>query len=175
MKTLFVSVIAVCLIAASAAFAAGLTDSDYRYLQDHWGLKRDGEVAKNFTAQEQTKLHDLINDSLNSGRPNAIEIQVGDYLFQVETCYEWIASHPASQPCPNARNNSPGKLVADRNCHSCHLTGTADAPSFFQIARKGTWTEADLREALISGHRMSPLTLSDRELHELADYIASLK
>lgn len=175
MKILSLLAAAGFLLVATAAFAAGLSDSDYGYLKDHWGLKRDGDVAKNLTATEQAKLHDLINDPLNKDKPNAIEIQVGDYLFQIETCYDRVATHPGNQPCPNAQNSSPGKLVADRNCHSCHLIGTAEAPSFFQIARKGTWTEADLREALISGHRMSPLTLSDRELHDLAAYIASLK
>lgn len=165
------------LLAAGSAFAADLTADDYVYLKAHWGLERDGYVAKTFSGEEQAELHELINDPLYKDYPSTIENQVADYLFQIESCFTWVESHSSSQPCPQAANAAalPGKRVADRSCNPCHLTGTADAPSFFKLAQQGGWTEQRLAEAAASGHRMSPITLSKSEFHDLADYIASLK
>jgi hypothetical protein len=162
------------LIAAVAASAADLTSSDYAYLANHWGLKQDGAVVRNLTVDQQARLHVLIDDSDYRDRPQTIENQVGDYIFKVETCSDWDQSRG---PCPNAPSSKdpPGTQIADRSCASCHLVGTASAPSFFKLARSGGWTADRLGAALRAGHEMSPVTLSDAELIALADYIASLK
>jgi hypothetical protein len=165
--------LALTMLTAAAAFAAGLTDADLTYLHDHWGLKRDGTVVKNLTAAEQVELDSLINDPIFRGRWHSIENQVGDYLFKIETCTDWSGAGP----CPNAPgpNDPPGRRIADRNCISCHLVGTAVAPSYFRLSKSGGWTAARLGDALASGHYMSPITLSEAELHDLANYIASFK
>jgi cytochrome c553 len=165
------------LLVADSAFAAGLTADDYVYLKVHWGLQRGGEVARTFSSEEQAQLHKLINDPLYRDNPSAIENHVGDYLFQIESCFTWVEAHSNNEPCPQAANAdiTPGKRVADRSCNACHLTGTAEAPSFFHLAQQGGWTEQRLAEAAASGHRMSPILLSKAEFHDLADYIASLK
>lgn len=171
------SVVVIALLAAVSVFAATLTDNDYRYLRAHWGLDRNGEVAKALTAAEQAKLHELINDPSYRDNPQAIENHVGDYLFKIETCFTWVESHPSSEPCPRAADIGalPGKKVADRYCNACHLTGTAEARSFFRLSEQGGWTERRLAAVVASGHYMSPITLSESELGELAAYIASLK
>ena len=164
------------ILVGVSAFAAGLTDADYGYLLDHWGMRKDGTVAKNLTAGEQAKLHELINDPANKAYPGTIENQVADFLFRIETCYNWIEERRPG-PCPNAPSaaDPPGKRVAQRSCNSCHLVGSAEAPSFFQLARSGGWTAQRLGTVVRAGHYMSPITLSDAELTELADYIASLR
>jgi hypothetical protein len=172
MKLVALSIAAV-ILAAAAAFAAGLTDADRAYLREHWGVKQDGTVVRNLTAAEQAELHRLINDPAFRDRPQSIENQVGDYLFKIETCSDWAGFGP----CPNAPslNDPPGKRIADRECVSCHLVGTAEAPSFFRLSQAGGWTAARLGAALAAGHHMSPISLSETDLKNLADYIASLK
>jgi len=160
-------------ILSTAALAGGMTNADHAYLREHWGLKQDGTVVKNLTDAEQAELHRLINDPEYRDRPNTIENQVGDYLFKIEICANWSGAGP----CPNAptRNDLPGRWIADRNCVPCHLVGTAYAPSFFRLSKAGGWTASRLGATLASGHHMSPITLSETELQELAEYIASLK
>lgn len=164
---------AAALLAVTTAFAAEFTDRDYAYLRNHWGLRRDGIVVKNLTSDEKAKLHGLINDPTFRDNPQGIENQVGAYLFQIETC----ADRPDSEPCPNAPgpNDLPGKQVAYRFCISCHLVGDASVPSFFRMAQSGRWTAERLGAALRTGHEMSPITLSDSDLRDLAAYIASLR
>ena len=177
MKSLGSLVIVVVLLAAASAFAGGLTERDYDYLKTHWGLERNGDVAKFMTDQDQAQLHGLINDPAYRGNSQAIENHVGDYLFKIESCYNWVEIHPNSQPCPLAANVgvTPGKIVADRSCNMCHLVGSSITPSFFKLSRQGGWTEDRLAAAVKAGHQMSPITLSASELHDLAAYIASLK
>ena len=165
--------LAAALLTAMTAFAADFTESDYAYLRNHWGLKRDDTVVKNLTATERAELHRLINDPTFRDNPAAIENQVGSYLLKVEICFD----RPSSRPCPNdpGPNDLPGKSVAYRSCISCHLVGDTGVPSFFRMAQSGRWSAERLSAALRSGHEMSPITLSDSELRDLAAYIASLK
>jgi len=171
MRTISLSLAALLLV-ATTAFAAGFTDSDVAYLRDHWGLKRTDPAVANMAPDQMAKLHALINDPTYRDRPQAVENHVGDYLFQIEICFD----RPSAVPCPNApRPNEPGKQIAWRSCISCHLVGSAEAPSFFKMAQSGHWTSERLATALRTGHQMSPITLSDTELQELASYIASQK
>jgi len=165
--------VAAAMLSIATAFAAGFTDGDFAYLRNHWGLKRGDTVVKNLTDEEKSELHRLINDPVFRNNPQSRENEVGAYLFKIETC----ADRPASQPCANAPGpgDLPGKRVAYRSCASCHLVGYADVPSFFKMARSGRWSAARIGAALRSGHEMSPITLSDDELRDLAAYIASLR
>lgn len=172
MKVAGLSVVAGLIIAAMA-FAADFTETDYAYLRNHWGLKREDSVVKNLTAAEKTELHRLINDPTFRDNPQGTENQVGSYLFKVEICFD----RPNSEPCPNdpRPNDLPGKIIAYRSCISCHLVGDSGVPSFFRMAQSGRWTAERLGAALKSGHEMSPITLSESDLRDLADYIASLR
>jgi len=174
MKIAIAFVLAALLLNAPSAFASEMTDADYRYLQTHRGVHRDGSIVQTMTADDRSHLHALINDPDYGDRPQTVENQVGDYLFLVETCANCPLSDP--RPCPNApKSGDPsGKQVADRACLPCHLVGTVVAPSFFKLAKQGGWSAARLDAALRGGHHMSPITLSMQELNELSNYIASL-
>ena len=165
--------LAAAMLAGSMAFAADFTNGDYAYLRGHWGLKRSDTVVKNLTIEEKTKLDRLINDPAFRDNPQGRENEIGEYLFQIETCVD----RSASRPCSNAPgpNDLPGKRIAYDSCISCHLVGYSGIPSLFRMAQSGQWTAERLAKALRSGHSMSPITLSDSELHDLAAYIASLR
>jgi cytochrome c5 len=177
MRPVMIAVIVALSVFAGSAMATDLTARDFTYLKAHWGLGRDSPVARAMSPAQRARLHDLINDPGFKGYPLTIEHNVADYLFQIETCFDWVASHSAAEPCPVAAAlpRSPGRTVADQYCNACHLTGTANAPSFFQLAKEGGWTEQRLAAAIAHGHRMSPISLSPAELQALAAYIVSLR
>ncbi len=168
----------IAIIAAGAAHAAGLTQRDYRYLQDGYGLTADSEMIKDLAVEEQAKLHDLINDPSLKDYPHTIDHNVADFLFTVHMreCNVWSSSHGEPE-CPPATDASaePGKEIADRQCNACHLFGTMDAPSFLQLAREGKLSEQSLADALDHGHKMSPITMQPTQVRDLMIYIRSLK
>ena len=169
---------AIMTILAAAALAAGLAPPDQRYLLDKFGLASDSEVLKDLTADEQTKLHNLINDPLLKEYPFTRDDNVADFLFaaHMRECSVWASTHgePACPPTADAQAE-PGKEIADRQCNACHLFGTMDAPSFVALARAGKLSEQGLADALAHGHRMSPIRLESRQIAALLTYIRSLK
>ena len=166
------------LVATAAASAAGLGESDYRYLQAGFGIHKDGFTLSNIAAEDAARLHELITDPAFRDYPKSRERSVGDYLFNVElrTCQSWQLAH-AGATCPEVSDArlQPGWEVAERNCIACHLTGTTAAPSFFRLAQSGAVDEKRLATALAGGHQMSPITLSAEQLRDLALYINSLR
>lgn len=166
------------LAATAAASAAGLVDSDYRYLQAGFGVHKDSFTLRNITAEDAARLHQLITDPVFKDYPKSRERSVGDYLFNVElrTCQSWQLAH-AGATCPEVTDArlQPGWEIAERNCIACHLTGTTAAPSFFRLAQAGAVDDKRLGTALAGGHQMSPITLSAEQLRDLALYINSLR
>jgi hypothetical protein len=166
------------LLTPSVAVAAGLTDFDYRYLKAEFGLARESFTLSNVSAEDAAKLHQLINDPKAKADPRRRNLNVADYLFDVEmrTCQAWELAH-STHPCPQVSDErlKPGWAIAERSCIACHLTGTTAAPSFFKLAQSGTIDEARLAAALKSGHQMSPITLAPQQLQDLARYINSLR
>ncbi len=168
----------VVLVVAPAALAAPLTDSDNRYLEDRYGLAPDGETMKGLSADEQARLHDLIEDPTLKEYPNTRDQNVADFLLSahLRECSVWWLSHGGPE-CPPTSDASaePGKEIADRRCNSCHLFGLPGAPSFRTLARAGKLDERGLADALDHGHAMSPISLQPEEIKELMAYIRSLK
>jgi hypothetical protein len=163
------------MLLTGTAHPADLTDSDYRYLADKYGLKREGNFLQNLGGDEKARLHATIDDPLYRATPIGRDSNVADVLFQLElrTC-DGKPKTP-DEVCPQQAGALPGQKVAQDHCFACHLTGTGEARSFYKLSQDGTWNEERLDAALASGHRMSPITLSPDELHRLADYIRSLK
>ena len=169
----------VLLTAAPAlAAAAGLTDPDYRYLKKEFGLARDSFTLTNIAGEDAARLHALINDPDAKEFPQRRDLNVADYLFDVEmrTCQAWQLAH-AARSCPQVTDArlKPGWEIAERNCIACHLTGTTDAPSFYKLAQSGPVDGRRLAAALQSGHQMSPISLGSEALQQLALYINSLR
>lgn len=177
MRSAVVLATVLALLTAGTAFGAELTDDDYLYLKTEFGLDRDGFVLKNASAEDQSWLHDLINDPAFKGRSPSRNINVGTYVFnvQMQTCQRWELAHPGEQ-CPVVADEraKPGWTIADSQCNACHLAGTTSAPSFFKLAKRNAWDEGRLADALKSGHAMSPITLTPQQLRDLAVYINSL-
>jgi len=169
----------VLLLAATApALAAGLGESDYRYLQAGFGFRKDGFTLSNIAPEDAARLHELIADPAFNDRPKSRALTVGDYLFgaAMRACQNWQLSH-AGAACPEVTDPRlrPGWEIAERNCIACHLTGTTVAPSFFAMAQSGAVDDKRFAAALAAGHQMSPITLSAEQLRDLALYVNSLR
>lgn len=165
--------------ALASASAAGLTDGDYGYLQETYGIGRESAGIAGLGPGEAARLHELINEAAFKAHPLIRDDNVARYLYEVETCATWQPTHPG-EACPRVFHSpnpavQHGYAIADRSCHACHLTGTTSAPSFYKLSRMGGWSEARLAEAISHGHAMSPITLQADEIRDLAAYIASLK
>ncbi len=165
--------------AIATAGAAGLTDGDYGYLRENYGIGKASWGIAGLQADEAARLHALINDPTFTARPLIRDDNVARYLYDVETCGTWQPTRPGDA-CPRVFHSASaaaehGYAIAERNCHACHLTGTTAAPSFYKLSRRGGWDEAHLAEAIGHGHAMSPITLQPDEIRALAAYIAALK
>lgn len=168
----------VTLVVASAALAAPLTASDNRYLEDRYGLAPDSDTMKGLSADEQARLHDLINDPTLKAYPYTRDENVADFLLSahLRECSAWWLAHGGPECPPTADASAePGKEIADRRCNSCHLFGLPEAPSFRTLAKEGKLDERSLADALAHGHAMSPISLQPQEIKDLMTYIRSLK
>jgi len=169
---------AITVVAESAVLAATLTGNDYRFLENEYGLRSDSETIRDLSADEQAKLHDLINDSTWKAYPLVRNENVAEFLYHahLRECYVWSLAHTTPE-CPPTSDASaePGKEIADRQCNTCHLFGAVDAPSFFKLAEEGKPNEQSLVDALNHGHQMSPITLQPAQIRDLIVYIRSLK
>jgi hypothetical protein len=172
---LFILALAATIAIGTAAFAAGLDDGDYRYLLDRYGLAQDGAALKTLTADQQTQLHDVIDDPTLAQRPETRDANVDDFVFGLETCALW----QGTSPCPvsdRVVGASDGKRAADRYCNMCHLVGTPAAPSFYLMAQKQSVTADGLGKAVDTAHTTAMITRpSPGELAAIADYINGLK
>jgi len=143
-----------------------------------FGLAQDSFTLSNVGAEDAAKLHQLINEAKAKADFKRRNLDVADYLFDVEmrTCQAWEVAH-STHPCPQVSDQrlKPGWEIAEQNCVACHLTGTTTAPSFFKLAQSGKIDEAQLASTLKSGHQMSPITLAPQQLQDLARYINSLR
>ncbi len=170
--------VAAVMMAASAALAATLSDSDNRYLRDEFGVALGSDMVKDLSADEQARLHAIINDPSFKPYPQSQAYNVGNFLFGVymRRCSVWALSHtgPECPPITDA-GAEPGKEIADRQCNACHLVGTMDVPSFYKLVKEGKLNEQELTAALDHGHMMSRINLSPAQLSELMVYFRSLK
>ena len=164
------------LIAASAAFADGLTPEDYKYLQATLGLTPQSAAIAELTPNEQQALHSAI-DELKT-YPEGRDRQVRRYLALVypRECKRWAEAHPGETCSPAADPTiQPGKAISDKLCASCHLFGTDSAPSYYRMANKKEWNAHKVEHALRHSPSMVPLKLTQEMLDQLATYINSFK
>ena len=164
------------LFVGDAAFADGLTDDDYKYLQATHGLTPQSAVIAELTANEQQALHSAIDDLKTY--PEGRDRQVKRYLTLVygRECKRWAQAH-SGQNCSPAADPAiqPGKEVSDRICAECHLFGTQTARSFSQMASEKGWNAHKVEHALRHSPSMVPLKLTPEMLDQLAAYINSFK
>jgi hypothetical protein len=159
-----------------SALADGLTADDYQYLQAHQGLSQQSAVISELTPNEQNALHSAINDL--KSYPEGQARQVRRYLSLVygRECKRWADAHP-SEPCSPAADPAaqPGKVISDKFCASCHLFGTENAPTYFQMAHERDWNSHKVEHALRHSPDMVPMKLTPEMLDQLAAYINSFK
>ena len=130
---------------------------------------------QNLGKDERSGLHAAINDPAFGDMPRVVYANVGDVLLHLEiTTCDGKPKAP-TDVCPPEPGALPGKQVAREHCFACHFVGTMEAPSFYKMSREGTWDERRLGAALASGHEMSPRTLTQQQLADLAVYIKSLR
>jgi len=169
--------LAASLLMPRPGVAAGLDDSDGKYLRSHFGTDATAYVDK-LADREKAKLHELINDPNYKDYPEIAADNVAQFLFEAHTryCGNWHESH-AAQLCPPPADPAllPGKEIAERSCNTCHLYGTIETPSFYRLAQQGGLTAERLATSLASGHRMSPITLAPDQVESLTRYIRSVK
>lgn len=169
----------IMVMAAGAALAAELTDSDYRLLLADFGLSQQGRMIKEMTADERSELHRIMNDPNFAEFHDVRSDNTADYLYQVHIreCQSWSQSNPGGHICPPTGDQTLdlGQDLAERYCNYCHLFGTPGAPSFHKLAARGGLTERRLADALARGHQMSPIGLQAQEVSELFKYIVSTK
>jgi hypothetical protein len=176
MRRAFAAAAAAMLIGASLAFADGLTQSDYKYLQTVHGLTAQSAAIAELSPNEQQALHSAIDDLKTY--PEGRDRQVRRYLTLVypRECKRWAEAHPG-QNCSPAADPAvqPGKDVSDRICAECHLFGTTSAPSYFHMAHERDWNAHKVEHALRHSPDMVPIKLSPEMLDQLAAYINSFK
>ena len=163
------------LTLARVAFADGLTQDDYRYLQKLLGLAPQSAVLTELSPNEQQSLHSAI-DELKT-YPEGQARQVKRYLALVygRECKRWAIGHPG-QNCSPASDPAvqPGKQISDKICASCHLFGT-DGQSFREMANEKDWNPHKVEHALRHSPGMVPTKLTPEMLDQLATYINSFK
>ncbi|EFO32706.1 cytochrome C [Roseibium sp. TrichSKD4] len=82
-----------------------------------------------------------------------------------------------------AADSNNGKKLALQWCAECHLIAEdqavvsgASLPSFYDLAKDGSWSEDKLKTFLMDPHpKMPNLNLTTFETGDLARYISSLK
>ena len=164
------------LIACGAAFADGLTQEDYKYLQANHGLTAQSAVIAELTANEQQSLHSAIDDLKTY--PEGRDRQVRRYLALVygRECKRWAEAHPG-QNCSPAADPAvePGKEISDRVCASCHLFGTENAPTYRQMTNERDWNRHKVEHSLRHSPDMVPIKLTPEQIDALTAYINSFK
>jgi hypothetical protein len=175
MKIAFVVVALAALLGSGAAFAQGLTDDDYKYLQSTLGLTAQSAAIAELTANEQQALHSAIDDI--KLYPESRDRQVRRYLALVygRECKRWTEAHPG-QNCSPAADPAiePGKEISDKICATCHLFGSDGRP-FHDMAAQHDWDAHKVEHALHHTPAMVPLRLTPDMLDKLAAYINSFK
>ncbi len=177
MRVFPLSALGLALVCVSTAYAAGLTGADYQYLRLEFGLRQGDQFFMNMSTGDASELHNLINDPALKTYKQARQNRVADRLFNIHMreCEIWAQSHPG-QECPPVADPKaePGHRIAERECSACHLFGTTEAPSFYQLTKQGGWTAEKLADALQQGHQMSPIGLAPEQVRDLGVYIDSL-
>jgi cbb3-type cytochrome c oxidase subunit III len=166
---------AILLLGSSFAWADGLTDDDYTYLQKLLGLTAQSAAIVELTPNEQNALHSAINDI--KLYPESRDRQVERYLALVypRECKRWAAAHPGQSCSPAADPaDEPGKEISDRICATCHLFGGV-ARSYHSMAGEKDWDPHKLEHALRHTPGMVPIKLTQEQLDALTAYINSFK
>ena len=161
----------------STGHAADLSGPELAHLAREFGVCADGTLLGQMSPQERATLHDMFVEPWTRDYPDSRDARLASALGGIyqRQCHDWAQGN-RSPVCPPAKNpaNQPGKNIADDQCNACHLFGTADAPAFFRLGRDGGVTPQRLSDTLASGHRMSPIHISDGQAKDLANYIESL-
>ncbi|HVH77828.1 MAG TPA: cytochrome c [Stellaceae bacterium] len=172
---LAIAAAAALMLATTAAFADGLSQDDFAYLQKTLGLTAQSAVLKELTPNEQGALHSAINDL--HLYPESRDRQVKRYLALVyaRECKRWVVGHDG-QNCSPATDPAiqPGKEISDKICATCHLFGS-DGRSFHDMASDKEWNAHKVEHALRHTPAMVPLRLTPEMLDQLAAYINSFK
>jgi hypothetical protein len=171
--------LATLAVAIPAALAgAGLSDRDLGYLRETFGVTPKTGIVENMTPIERDKLHNLIVDAVTKDYPGTRDALVHGFLITTyeRQCRDWVKDN-RTPACPPATDPSvqPGKDIADRQCNSCHLFGTEDAPPFGKMAAGAALSANRVQAVLESGHRMSPMRLTQAQVDQVIAYIGSLK
>jgi len=93
MKYLLPIITMVVLFTMNAAFAFGLTETDYNYL-DTQKVERHSILLKNLSPKEQAWLHALINDDKSRNDPIVHAQKVNDALTQFSANQLWEQQNP---------------------------------------------------------------------------------
>jgi mono/diheme cytochrome c family protein len=104
-------------------------------------------------------------------------------LNSFPTLAAWVSIMAAATlPAAAAGNATSGQQIAERWCASCHLVtleqkgASADAPTFFEIAKRSTGDMTGLQAFLADPHPPMPdMNLTRNEIDDLLAYIGSLK
>jgi hypothetical protein len=86
-------VLAGLLTGPTFAFAFGLSDDDYHYLEAQ-NIDRNKPPMADLSPKERTRVHDLINDSRTASDPAARDRNVRDELALVLAHQQWEEAHP---------------------------------------------------------------------------------
>jgi len=93
MRYLIAILTTVVFFTVNAAFAFGLTDNDYNYLELQ-KVEKDSVFLRNLSPKEQAWLHALINDEKNKNDPIARAQNVNDALTQFSANQLWEQKNP---------------------------------------------------------------------------------
>lgn len=94
-----------------------------------------------------------------------------------------LAGMAFAQPIPGQPNAKQGEEVARKVCAVCHiprenaprLQGTADVPTFKELAERGISAERIANTVMAPPHPMPAVPLTRQEIADVAAYIQSLK
>jgi len=81
------------IFTVAGAFAFGLSDTDYNYLET-LQVERTSILLKNLSPKEQARLHALINDEKTKGDTIAQAQNVNDALTQFSANQLWERQNP---------------------------------------------------------------------------------
>ena len=79
---------------STVAFASGLTERDYGYLNSAHNIDRDSLILKGLSPKEQARLHALINDTKTSGNAATRTQDVSDALAKFAEHQRWEQDNP---------------------------------------------------------------------------------
>jgi hypothetical protein len=93
MKQYLLIMTSVTFLTATAAFAVGLTEADYNYLESQ-EIERSSILIRGLSPREQARLHALINDEQTKNNPLAQAENVNEALRGFSRNQLWEQQNP---------------------------------------------------------------------------------